>query len=143
MWAEGLAAGTPPELHAKVGPVLEVGPRSLEVAREAGVAMACGTDPIGPLRRHRSREPAIRADGLGPLEAIRSATIEAARLFRLKGEVGEVAVGAHADLLAVDGGDPLAELGLLQGQGEGLALILKHGAVVKDALDATPRRAAA
>jgi imidazolonepropionase-like amidohydrolase len=130
MWDEGLAIGMPPELHAKIGPVLDVGPAELEVAARHGVRMVYGTDLIGPLHRHQSLEFAIRARVLPVIEVIRQATLHAAELFNLTGQIGEVAVGAEADLIVVQG-DPLADLSLLQGQGQHLPLILRAGAIVK------------
>ena len=91
--------------------------------------------------RHR---PVPRAQGVpgrgvpGPRRGaaaggvIRSATIVGAEIVRMEGRLGRVAEGHLADLLAVDG-DPLADLGLLQDQGAHLSLIIKDGAIVKDA----------
>ena len=43
---------------------------------------------------------------------------------------GEPAIGARADLIAVDG-DPLADISLLDGQGEYITHIMKDGAFYK------------
>ena len=51
----------------------------------------------------------------------------------MKGKLGIVAPGAFADLLAIDG-NPLDDLGLLQHQGRHMALIVKGGRIVKNAL---------
>ena len=58
-----------------------------------------------------------------------------ARILRMEGRLGVVAAGAFADLLVVDG-DPLADISVLGGQGERLALIMKQGRLVKNALSA-------
>ena len=131
MWDEGLEIGMPPELHAKIKPVLDVGSRSLEVAQRHKLRMAYGTDLIGPLHRHQSLEFRIRAAVLPTIEVIRAATCYAADLFRMEGEIGVVAVGARADLIAVDG-NPIEDIELLVGQGEKLRLIMKGGTVFKD-----------
>jgi imidazolonepropionase-like amidohydrolase len=47
--------------------------------------------------------------GLSPLEAIRAATLNAAEALGRKGELGVIAPGAAADLIAVDG-DPTADV---------------------------------
>jgi imidazolonepropionase-like amidohydrolase len=133
MWREGLEIGMPPELHAKIKTVLDVGAGSLEVAQRHGLNMAYGTDLIGPLHRHQTLEFKIRAEVLPVLEVIRSATCYAAELFRMVGEIGVVAAGARADLIAVDG-NPLDDLDLLVGQGERLALIMKDGRIYKNTL---------
>ena len=49
----------------------------------------------------------------------------------MDGRLGVVAPGATADLLLVDG-NPLADVTVLCGQGERLAMILQAGKVVKD-----------
>jgi len=65
-----------------------------------------------------------------PFEVIRSATIVNAELLNRPGELGVVAPGALADLIAVDG-DPLADISLLDGQGEHLSVIMKDGVLYK------------
>jgi imidazolonepropionase-like amidohydrolase len=44
-------------------------------------------------------------------------------------ELGVIAPGAYADLLLVDG-DPLADIGVLAGQGEHLDLIVRGGEIL-------------
>jgi imidazolonepropionase-like amidohydrolase len=46
------------------------------------------------------------------------------------GEIGVVAPGARADLIALDG-DPLADISVLDGQGERLSHIMKDGVFYK------------
>jgi imidazolonepropionase-like amidohydrolase len=115
--------------------VMAAGLRSLELARAAGVRMAYGSDLLGQLQPDQSKEFAIRAQVLPPLEIIRSATVVGAELLGRAGELGVVAPGALADLLVVDG-DPLRDLTLLQGQGEHLSLIMKAGDLHKNRLTA-------
>jgi imidazolonepropionase-like amidohydrolase len=68
---------------------------------------------------------------LGAAETLRAATIHAAHVLRMDGRLGVVAPGATADLLLVDG-NPLQDISVLLGQGEGLAMIVQEGKVVKD-----------
>lgn len=130
MWREGLSIGMPAELHAKIKYVLDIGSASLEVARRNGVKMVYGTDLIGPLHRHQSLEFSIRGEVLPAIEVIRSATTTAAELFNMTGEIGRVAPGLRADLIAVDG-NPLEDLGLLQDPAR-LKLIVKDGDISKE-----------
>lgn len=130
MHEEGLSIGMPPELHAKIKFVLDVGSRELEVAKRNGVKMVYGTDLIGPLHRHQSLEFSIRGEVLPVIDVIRSATSTAAELFNMSEEIGRVKVGLRADLLAVEG-NPLDDLGLLQDPAK-LRLILKDGDIYKD-----------
>ena len=114
----------------KLGEVREAGLRSLEVLQQAGVKIGYGTDLLGAMHKYQSREFVIRAEAMAPFEVIRSATIVNAELLNRPGELGVVAPGALADLIAVDG-DPLADISLLDGQGEHLSVIMKDGVLYK------------
>ena len=65
-----------------------------------------------------------------PIDIIRSATTVNADLLNRKGELGVIAPDARADLIAVDG-NPLADIALLDGQGEHLTHIMKDGMYYK------------
>ena len=82
------------------------------------------------MHRHQSREFVIRAEAMAPFDIIRSATIVNAELLNRAGELGVIAPGARADLIAIDG-DPLADISLLDGQGEHLTHIMKDGVFYK------------
>ncbi len=92
----------------------------------AGVRIGFGTDLLGPMHRYQSREFVIRAEAMKPFDIIRSATSINAELLNRSGEIGTIASGARADLIAVDG-DPLADISLLDGQGEHLTHVMKAG----------------
>lgn len=115
---------------AKLADVREAGLRSLDILRQAGVKIGYGTDLLGPMHRYQSREFVLRAAAMPPFEVIRSATATNAELLNRAGELGVVAAGARADLIAVDG-DPLADIALLDGQGEHLSVIMKDGVLYK------------
>ena len=132
---EGAALGFPAESLAKIDDVRGGGRRSLETYRNAGVKMAYGTDLLGPMHRHQSREFEIRAQVLPAFDILQSATTTAAELVHLRGCVGTVAPGAFADLLVVDG-KPLDDITVLCGQGERILAIMKAGVLVKDELRA-------
>jgi imidazolonepropionase-like amidohydrolase len=118
---------------AKIDTVRLAGLHSLEIMARAGLPMAFGTDLLGPMHRHQSEEFVIRRRVLPAMEVIRSATVHAARLLRMEGEIGCVAEDALADLIVVDG-DPLADLALLTHQGAHLPLIMQAGRVIKNQL---------
>lgn len=130
---DGARLGLPPESIAKVEDVRGAGLGSLDIFRRAGVKMGFGTDLLGEAHSRQSDEFVIRGRVLPAHEVIASATTVAAEILRQEGRLGVIAPGAVADLLVVDG-DPLADLGLLGGQGRRLALILQGGRVVKNAL---------
>ena len=115
---------------AKLADVREAGLRSLEILQQAGVKIGYGTDLLGPMHKYQSREFVIRAEVMAPFEVIRSATVVNAELLNRAGELGVVAPGARADLIAVDG-DPLRDIALLDGQGEHISVIMKDGVLHK------------
>ena len=131
---EGISAGLPPALHAKIGDLVEKGMEALEIAHRRGVKLVYGTDLLGDLHAHQSIEFSIRSEIQKPSEIIRAATATAAELFNMVGEIGVVAPGGRADILVVDG-NPLEDLGLLQEQGKHLKVIMKDGKFVANCFD--------
>jgi imidazolonepropionase-like amidohydrolase len=127
---EGEALGIGAESVAKIDSVRLAGMHSLEVMQAAGLPMAFGTDLLGAMHRHQSEEFVIRGRVLPAQTVIASACGIAARLCRMEGQIGVVAPGAFADLVAVDG-DPLRDLLLLTGQGRHMPLIMQGGVAVK------------
>ena len=130
MAEEGAALGVPAVSLAKIDTVRSRGLQSLEIYRKAGVKIAYGTDLLGPLHRHQSREFLIRSKVMPAAEIIRSATTVGAELVRLAGEIGVLKVGAHADIIAVDG-NPLTDIAVLTGQGERIPFVMKGGSIIK------------
>ena len=131
---EGAALGLPATSVAKIDDVRLRGLESLEVMQKAGVTMAFGTDLLGEMHRHQSEEFVIRGRVLPAAEVIRSATVNAAELIGMTGQIGTVAPGAFADLIAVDG-NPLSDLSLLTHQGRHMPLIMKSGQFIKNELN--------
>ena len=71
---EGASLGFPTESLAKLEGVRGGGLRSLEIYREAGVKIAYGTDLLGPMHRHQSREFEIRSRVLPAFDILQGAT---------------------------------------------------------------------
>ena len=126
----GAALGFPKVSLDKLGAVREVGVASLEILRNAGVKTGFGTDLLGAMHDDQLTEFEIRARVLPSVEILRQATSLNAELLGRPGELGTVAPGALADLIVVDG-DPVADLGVLSGQGERINLVMKGGRVFK------------
>jgi imidazolonepropionase-like amidohydrolase len=101
--------------------------------RDAGLPMAFGSDLLGGLRKYHCMEFELLAKVLTPAEIIRSATTVGAELCRMSGEIGTIAAGAHADLIAVDG-NPLEDITLLMGDGAHMPLIMRGGTAYKNTL---------
>ncbi|WP_043361546.1 amidohydrolase family protein [Belnapia sp. F-4-1] len=129
---EGEALGIGTESLGKIDDVRLSGMESISIMHEAGLPMAYGTDLLGPMHRHQSEEFVIRGRVLPAQSVIASATHIAAKLLCMEGEIGCIAPGARADLIAVDG-NPLQDLSLLTAQGRHMPLIMKGGEVVKHA----------
>jgi imidazolonepropionase-like amidohydrolase len=62
--------------------------------------------------------------GMPPMEAIQSATSRAATMLEMEGEIGVVAPGAFADIIAVRG-DPLQDIKAL----ENVQSVMKDGRI--------------
>jgi imidazolonepropionase-like amidohydrolase len=117
---------------AKLETVLSAGLESIQVALSAGVKLGFGTDLLGEFHAYQSEELLIRSRVQKPRDVLLSATRVNAEILGQTGRLGVIAPGALADLIAV-AGNPLADLGLLQNQGQQLTLIMKNGAIVKRA----------
>ncbi|HVH77127.1 MAG TPA: amidohydrolase family protein [Stellaceae bacterium] len=126
----GRELGFPEASLEKLQEVRDAGLSSLEILERAGVKIGFGTDLLGAMHRCQSREFVLRAEAMAPFEIIRSATLVNAEILNRAGELGVVAPGARADLIAIDG-DPLADISLLDGEGERIAMIMKDGAFYK------------
>jgi len=129
----GPELGLFPESLEKVKPVYEQTMVSLENCRRAGVKMGLGTDLFGPDYHHlQSHEFAYRGEVNTPLEVLRSATAINAEIVQMQGEVGTLAEGAYADMIALDG-NPLQDLALFQ-HAEKMPLIMKGGVLKRDVI---------
>ncbi len=104
---------------------------SFAKALRAGVKIVYGTDMGGiPWDRPIALEfPLMVKFGMTPMDAIMSATSRAAEMLDSKGDLGVVAPGAYADLVAV-AGDPLQDINEL-GR---VRFVMKNGVVFKDEL---------
>ena len=90
--------------------------RNLETARKAhraGVKFAMGSDAIYTMYGQNTRELGwfVKA-GMTPEEALKTATSQAVELLGKANELGAVAPGYFADLVAVEG-DPTADIGVV------------------------------
>jgi imidazolonepropionase-like amidohydrolase len=108
---------------------------SFRKALRAGVKIAFGTDVGGfPWSEPIAQEfPRMVEFGMTPMQAIQAATSRGAELLGKRGELGSVAPGAYADLIAVQG-DPLADVGVLQH----VSFVMKGGKVFQRAEQSLP-----
>ncbi|MEM6461331.1 MAG: amidohydrolase family protein [Pseudomonadota bacterium] len=127
---EGPSLGLQPASVAKVDDVRLKGLESLSIMAEAGLPMAYGSDLLGGMQPHQSGEFELRSRVLPPQMVIASTTNIAARLLNMEGTIGTLAPGAYADAVMVKR-NPLEDISVLSGQGEGLAAIIKGGEIIK------------
>lgn len=131
--AQGSGLGWSPAMLEKLAVVQRRGTESLAIARAEGVPIVLGSDLLGQMHANQSGEFNLRLGAMSPEEVLQSATIEAARLLRLEGSLGELVPGAWADLLVVEG-DPTRDLSMLTEPQHGLRLIMKAGRVYRNTM---------
>ncbi len=126
----GRAHGFPEAGLARLQTILDAGPRSIELAAHYGVKVGYGSDLV-KAPDYQSDEFLVRGRVQKPIDVIRSATLVGAEIVNRPGQLGVIAEGATADLIAVDG-NPLQELSVLTNQGARIPLVVKDGRVVKE-----------
>jgi imidazolonepropionase-like amidohydrolase len=101
--------------------------QTFRAAHAAGVKMLFGTDAgVYPHGRNALQFATMVEWGMTPMEAIQAATKNAAEALDRSADVGAIAPGRYADLIAVDG-DPLQDIRRL----ETVAVVMKGGEFVK------------
>jgi imidazolonepropionase-like amidohydrolase len=101
---------------------------SFKKALKSGIKIAFGTDVGGfswndPIAQEFGYMVKF---GMPPMDAVKSATSRAAELLDMKGELGVIAPGAYADVIAVNG-DPLTNIDALKN----VSFVMKDGNVFK------------
>ncbi len=116
---------------AQSAKALEAGPRMLAMAKRAhdgGVKIAFGTDTGVSAHGDNAGEFGLLVKaGLTPLEAIQTATVNAADHLQISAIAGSLTPGHSADIIAVQG-DPLKDVEVLKQVG----FVMKAGTVYKD-----------
>ena len=105
--------------------------RALEMAIAENVPIALGTDQLphepndGTTATVREAEYYVEA-GMTPLQALRSATIETARMLEAEDEIGSLAPGKYADIVGLPA-DPVLDISALRR----LNFVMKGGQVYR------------
>jgi len=117
----------PAEFVSKAQKIMQAQLVNFRKAVEAGVKIAFGTD-IGVCRfGDNAREFKLMVDnGMTPMQAIQSATIVDAELLGQAQQIGSIAPGKWADIIAVRA-DPLADIRTL----EDVRFVMKEGRIYK------------
>ncbi len=121
--------GYGPEAVAGLKAFIERNVETVRRAHQAGVRIAMGADALFTMFGENARELGwfVKA-GMTPAEALATATTSAARLLGKEKELGAVAPGYYADLVAVEG-DPLADI---QTVIDKVRWVMKGGSVMVD-----------
>lgn len=123
----GRRDGWPDETLRKNDETTDAQRQAFRRAVRAGVPIGFGTDSgVYPHGDNAKQFRYLVRYGMTPLAAIRSATIDAARLMRWESRIGSIATGKKADLVAVTG-NPLRDVTVL----ERPLFVMKGGVIVK------------
>ena len=109
---------------ATIGPVIR---STFSRAYAAGIKIAFGTDSGVSPHGENAREFALMvAGGMPPMEALQSATLEAARLLKVADRLGSIEEEKVADIIAVNG-SPLENIEVLSD----VVFVMKEGVIYK------------
>ena len=125
----------PPQVAAKaaaIGPLIMA---TAGRAYKAHVKIAFGTDAaVYPHGQNAHEFELMVQAGMSPMFALQAATVSAAQLLKHDKDLGSVAAGKLADVVAVPG-DPIADISLMKS----VSFVMKDGVVYK--LDSVPTAA--
>src|SRR5215471_248218 len=121
--------GLPAMYAAKMKDVTSISRQNIKKAFDGGVKIAFGTDAAVYPHGLNAHEFAVYVQiGMTPLQAIQTATVNAADLLGWSDRVGTLEQGRFADIIAVNG-DPLKDVTVL----ENPVMVMKGGTVYKQA----------
>jgi len=125
---DGAKKGYPPYAVEKAKAIAAERRTRLRAAFQAGVPFAFGTDATSDIHGRNGEEFHYMVEILGatPMQAILSATRDAAALIGISRDAGSVTNGKWADIVAVEG-NPLDDVRRL----EKVTFVMKGGAVYK------------
>jgi imidazolonepropionase-like amidohydrolase len=127
-WIEevGTREGWPAEYLRKNRETTDIQRRGFAAAVTAGAKLTFGSDAgVYPHGLGARQFGYMVRFGMTPMQALQSATSEAAKALGMEGKVGSLAVGASGDLVAIEG-DPLADIGRL----EHVSGVVKEGRII-------------
>jgi imidazolonepropionase-like amidohydrolase len=102
-----------------------------ELTHELGVSIGSASDAFGEVCGKEGFEIKFKTEcGFTPYEAIKSATIVNAELFRMKDKIGSIEEGKWADIIVVDG-KPEEDASLFCDPNN-VKLVMKRGEIFKN-----------
>jgi imidazolonepropionase-like amidohydrolase len=123
---EGQRLGWSAAMLEKLARVQALGADAIRLALAEGVPVVFGTDLLGHMHARQSNEFVLRAGLMSPVQLLQSATIQAARLLRQEGRIGQIVPGAWADLLIVEG-DPTQDAYVLAQPQRAITVLMQAG----------------
>ncbi|MFK7944593.1 MAG: amidohydrolase family protein [Paracoccaceae bacterium] len=126
----GAEWGFPQVSIDKLGMIVDVGLEAVEKSRDAGVKIGFGTDLLGPCHHYQADEFGLAAEVLGNKGALHASLEVNPEIMRMD-DVGRLAPGYLADLIAVDG-NPLEDITCLHDDGAKIPFVMKEGVVFKN-----------
>ena len=116
-----------PVVDDKIRAVSEVAGTIIQRARANGVKIAFGTDAgVFPHGENAGEFALMVAGGMSNREALAAATTVAAEIVGMEGQIGKIAPGYSADIIAVDG-NPLENVRVL----EAVEFVMVRGRVIE------------
>ena len=125
---EGTDAGLSSDMVQKTWEVLDAGLDALKLAYQQNVNIAFGTDLLGIMHRRQLEEFILRSPVVSNEDLVRQATCNAAKLFNMEDQIGQVKEGLLADLIVIDG-DPLEDISALTTPETSLKMVMKEGQI--------------
>jgi imidazolonepropionase-like amidohydrolase len=126
--SEGKKNGVDEENLQKDRDVADIQRTNFRKAHQAGVKMVFGSDAgVMPHATAAGQFRIMTQYGMSPMEAIQTATRNAAQALNREKDVGAIAVGRYGDIIAVRG-DPIANIREL----ESVDVVIKGGQVEKN-----------
>lgn len=122
----GAKMGVPQVNLDKNSGVFEMGQRSIEIAKTAGVELGFGTDLLGESQPWQNQEFAIRADLEPAVDVLRSMYVTNVGLCQLDGLIGTLLPGAFADVV-VSRVNPIDEMAGLAHPDANISTVLQNG----------------
>jgi imidazolonepropionase-like amidohydrolase len=128
-------AGTPffPKTPQEFEPMNELLPLAREVIQRArrisGLKIVFGTDALAGMHGHNAEDLINRVEegGIAPMDALVSANSLAAEAMKMSEQIGTLAPGLKADIIALDG-DPLKDITAVRR----VVFVMKDGVVYKN-----------
>lgn len=130
--ANAAALGLPSSATEKVHAVNRRALEAVEACAAAGVKLGLGCDLHGDVfLQKQTHELMLRAQVQAPIDVLRSATSVNAEIVQMQGRLGQIAPGALADMILVDG-DPTKDISVFAEPLRNVGYVIKDGITVRD-----------